>query len=202
MKMNVRHVSADTQKKMARVLAALEKQPKKLNMDFWGISVNYRDIPEVLKAMEENPNVHARKTSAVLRAIQRAKPPCGTVACLAGQTLITLGGLKFKRLTGNKLNRLSDKLFKPSNEVFLGLSDEQTKGLLQLTDNKFFRLSEKTPETAAAILGLSDEQATMLFYPVEWPDHLYDELHRYIPGTKKYLNTVKKRWKHMIEEGL
>jgi len=85
-------------KKINLVFKQLEKIPGRFNMDFWGASV--KDMKD-LKTTQPN-NQHGYDLAWLIQAKQQLEskhPPCGTVACLAGQILVTAKLIKPKFTT-------------------------------------------------------------------------------------------------------
>jgi hypothetical protein len=163
-KVNTKFISAKTQTKMAKVFKELDREPKKFDMWTWGIAVNKDTLLQLLASDEL---VYSDIEDEIKR-LAKINPPCGTVDCLAGQTLVTLGG------------------FKPN---------------LKIGKRGYYEFPDNTPEKALKLLGLSEDQAALLFYPDNWPYKFEQALDKLESGTKEYLAVAKKRWQHMIETG-
>jgi hypothetical protein len=124
-KMNTTYISAATQKKMAKVFSELYEQPKKFNKDEWGVTV--KDLKKLSDLMAFYEYI---ATAPALRNVHDAKPPCGTIACLTGQTLITIGKLKPKLKLGKKdFYIFNEESTVPKARKLLGLSRDQATSL-------------------------------------------------------------------------
>jgi len=85
-------VSQKAIKKVNKVFLALTKQPKKFNMSYWATAVkDYKLLPILIR---ENVARGYFGKARELKALKNQAPPCGTIACLAGQALITLGKMQ------------------------------------------------------------------------------------------------------------
>ena len=81
--------------KINKVFTELQKVPGKFNMDYWGASV--KDLKALSSTGEVNQHgVWLQWLGSVKIQLETKHPPCGTVACLAGQVLMTAKLIKPK----------------------------------------------------------------------------------------------------------
>jgi len=136
--------SKATIKKLRKLQEFIRKEPRRFDMSWWGTSVKN---PEALK---ENPLARlidqCGETNYDLSVptFLAQKPPCGTVACLAGSALMMAGKIK------PKFSKVED------GEIAV------------------FDFGWDTPDVAAHYLGIDEDGQELLFHLEGWPDKLQD----------------------------
>ena len=69
--------------KLERLKKFLRKEPRRFDMDWWGVKIkNIADLPTLEKSYD------LTGVGAAYNTLAEQKPPCGTVACLAGNIAI------------------------------------------------------------------------------------------------------------------
>jgi hypothetical protein len=103
-------------------------------------------------------------------------PECGMVACLGGWGLVLSkrpeGEGQFKQIGWQAQNSTPD----PSIPLSIA-------------------------QQAQRVLGLSDQQANILFYVTGWPEKFGTRISKYRPGTPAYARTVNARVNHFLKTG-
>ena len=95
-------------------------------------------------------------------------PPCKTVGCIAGWEC-TLHPKKAKELGWSGLQKYYDRTATATTE---------------------YATTESTVKVATELLGLTENQAQILFYPTAWPRFWYDKLVNKKEQTKAYAKVV------------
>jgi hypothetical protein len=129
-------ISETSARKLLEVMNRILEEPKRLDMMDWGIHYS----PSALRRAK-NPDVEDFFRVPEERNI----PPCGTVGCLAGWTLVTLTP-----------KRQFDQLLKSGN----ARRNPRKDALIFPSD---------TASLAAELLGISKDYLTSLFAPGMWP---------------------------------
>lgn len=88
--------NVETKAKLQQLKTFLREEPRRFAMDYWGISV--KDLAVADKHAAERTFVYSeqdmRVTADDFELIAKQRPPCGTVACLAGSIAIFAGLVK------------------------------------------------------------------------------------------------------------
>lgn len=156
-------------KKAITKLRALQKylldEPRRFNLRSWGVHINPTTPKQQLK---EEFGIEGH-----IELIEKQNPPCGTVACLAGNLCVMgklIGPKQFKNEIifefGNSTPDLARK--------YLGLTEEEANPLFYLKEWGF---------------GFG------------WPEQFAKRLARHKSGTKAYAKIAVARIEHYINTG-
>jgi hypothetical protein len=140
------NVSVNSARKLLKVVNTILEEPRRLDMSDWGTKYSKQALKLATTPLTEDPEQEFLE--------EREMPACGTVACLAGWTLVTL--MPRKRLKDLLAAENKGRDPKKAPLVFPG----------------------RTPDLAAELLGLEGGAIYWrLFYPDGWPgqfENAYD----------------------------
>lgn len=140
--------------------------PEKLNMDDWGSVCD--------------PNFY--EEADMQSAVVDQRPPCGTVGCLAGNTVIMAGIVKPRALfDGGTVYELEGETPRDARD-YLEITEEQADRLFYLKSWNY------------GLGVVNDEEGN----PAGWPDEFEERLSKYQPGTSGYLRATLDRIDHFI----
>src|SRR5215472_5693396 len=78
-------VKPETAALLRKVAAYILEEPKRFNLNFWGSSID----PKRFDNLAEDDDAEEAE-----EALLAAQPPCGTVACIAGNACIVTGKIE------------------------------------------------------------------------------------------------------------
>ena len=165
---------ADTVKKLRKLQRYILAEPKRIHMDDWGIHVDPKD-KTTLKNLKENYG--AAVGGDLLSTLLVKNPPCGTMACAAGNLCI-IGGLI------NPQAELRD-----SGEPYYYF-DSNTPELAA----EYLGIDEEVAGRLFYFKGWASEDNG-------WPKEFEDRLNKHNPGTLGYAKVVVARIEHFIKTG-
>lgn len=147
----------------------LKVEPKRNNMNIWGYSVD----PDLFdKTNSELYQLDVDTTC--FSAVNSQRPPCNTVACLAGSTLIAAGLVK-PEIRPGRLEYHFPTTTEEQAAEFLGITVDQATSLFLLVDWSL------------------DENG--------WPEEFADRLKACEPGTPEYLQVMLDRLEYFKQTG-
>jgi hypothetical protein len=129
--------SKETIKKLRKLQTFIHKEPRRFDMSRWGTVVkNLEALTAHCDLIDQDDSLNYDLN---VKRFLKLKPPCNTMACLAGSALI--------------MGKLIEPIF----------SDDVEDGEVAV-----FNFSDDTPEIAAEYLGLDYEDTNLLFYIDGW----------------------------------
>ena len=163
--------SAETIVKLRKLQQYILEEPKRFNLTFWGAHVDpkYQD-----KTVEELRDLLVFELSrSVIKDIKDASPPCGTVACLAGNVCVMEG------------------IIKPVDDMHQDayVFSEETPSLAC----KALGIDEQEGEKLFYLHDWTDHGG--------WPQEFEFRLEAATPGTQKYAQVAVDRIEHYIQTG-
>lgn len=158
--------SAETVKKLNQLKEYITKEPRRFNMSWWGVSAK----PKTIELLEEGDDYYYEQLVDVLK---KQQPPCGTVACLAGNCTIMAG--------------LTKPTFDRDSAIYE--FDDGTP----LKAAKWLGLE---PEDASKLFYLSDWD-----YPEHWPESFTNEYYEAEDDFAKRAEIACRRIDHFIKTG-
>jgi hypothetical protein len=144
--------SKATVKKLRKLQEFIRKEPRRFDMSWWGTAVK-----EPLKLAANPLAVLIDQHQDVnfdlsVRTFLAQKPPCGTVACLAGSALMMAGKIK-------------PRFVKTLGEEQVAVYD----------------FGDETEDNATKYLGLPEGDNNLLFFVDQWPDRFSDGFEELTP---------------------
>jgi hypothetical protein len=175
----------ETCAKIDKLITYLREEPRRNNMDFWGLKIDPNLKLEDLKLgdylegfVEYSTQLETYVDDGMLEALIDQKPPCGAVHCMAGGCLISAG--------------LVNPTFRRGIE--------------------FYEFEPNTPVRAREYLGISGEDGCKLFFLkswskywkgelVGWPESFETALAQTDPGSPEYTEVCVSRLVHYKQTG-
>lgn len=163
--------TAETVEKLRKLQKFILEEPRRFNLGFWGVHVAPERKTASISEIEEflSYDLAAEEVERVLSNF----PPCGTVACLAGNVCVM------------------EKIVKPTvdswREVYSFSYDTrelacQALGISEEEGDKLFFLHSWG-------------------YRMGWPEEFDDKLRAAKPGTQEYAQIAVDRIEHYIQTG-
>lgn len=178
--------SAETVEKLRKLQKYILEEPKRFNLNFWGAHVDKTHIEEDVDDLDAKLGYDLAGED--IKLIKQNYPPCGTVACLAGNVCVMEGTVQpdyiFETESGEKID--------------------------------VYTFSMDTPELACKSLGITESEGEKLFYlknwshwieedgdyiRVGWPEDFAAKLKACTPGTPEYAQVAVERIDHYIKTG-
>lgn len=151
--------------KLRRLQKYILKEPRRFNLNFWG--VHSEEDPESLRDSGVYDN-------EIVTILETQNPPCGTVACLAGNVCVMAKLVTPIDFEGHDLYEFDNSTPTQAQE-YLGISMEDA-------DNLFYL------QTWGVVDG-------------GWPKKFEKQLLKYTPGSKEYAQVGVDRIEHYIQTG-
>ena len=165
--------SVYTIEKLRKLQQFILEEPRRFNLSFWGAHIGPEDIKEdcfdLADQLDDLGVIHVEE-------IQNQYPPCGTVACLAGNVCVMEGVVKPDRILPGKLEIYS--------------FDEDTPRIARLA----LGISENDAERLFYLRSFG-------FRDLGWPEEFERRVLNCTPGTKKYAQVAVDRIEHYIKTG-
>ena len=154
-----------TIEKLRKLQRYIQEEPRRFNLKYWGMSCN-PDNYGTLEVEEGDEDF--------TETLEKQRPPCGTIGCLAGSICIIEGLIRPRFIENVSIYKFPYDTSKLA-EVALGISEKDADKLFLCKswfDSKF-----------------------------GWPDEFAEELELYSPGSKEYADVAVRRIDHYIETG-
>jgi hypothetical protein len=167
-------------------LRELEKfileEPRRFNLHIWGAFASEETVERIREEGPEYIELITQDSSAAAEEILEsllAEPPCGTVACLAGNLCIMAGLVKPVLGPNFEVYEFSQDTPKKAAE-YLGVDDQQE--ISKLFFLKHWSGSRNNPGPG-------------------WPEEFEKKLEECTPGSKEYAQVAVDRIEHYIKTG-
>lgn len=152
------------EERLRRLQKFIMKEPKRFNLKYWLVKITKNTTPLDMKYNE----------IGAFESIKAQRPPCNSVACLAGEVCLMAKLIPLKMKKSSK-----------------------------------YLTIHAASNYAAAYLGLSENEASKLFFlrywtdtpTIGWPTFFEIELSKYDPGTVEYAQVAVDRIEHFINAG-
>lgn len=159
----------------------LEQPVQRLNMEYWGEVLDPEELQKRVSIGKSDDDYDdyvddVLSEDDVASVIVNQKPPCNTIACMAGSYLMMKG------------------LVKPVELV----AKEKEDGLSYLT----YSFPGNSKELAEENLGIGTNEGTALFFlpswerTYGWPQEFEERLHQTKAGTPEYRQVIVDRIEH------